>query len=1030
MPTHKPLKNARSALSRACALAGVAASFAVPLAFTSAAPVEPPLVTTAHPVLVPSSAITLPLEVRADDVSVWREGSEQRMFLKGDVRINVGYRQLRAAEAAVFLTPTQDGGENTFDVAIYLKGDVTVSEGVGKKATVTRSGDELLVTTRITKEVQLSGGTPRAQAMEENPVVARGDKLRNELLTRPPQLVHVPVITITETEKALQRGWIARGPGNKIVVGPGEALALQPGGEGTTAGQAPPLPPPKVTGRPQILATADEVSGKVIDGEQVVVARGNFFLMRTTPDEKPPIILRAQHAVLFSPQGGADAATQPAGADRSLPITAAYVEGDVTIEYGTYTVRATRIFYDFTTDRAIMLDAVLSTYDETRNVPVYIRADELRQLARGEYHARSVRFSTSEFYTPHYHIGASSAYLQEITPQDETGAPVGQGVYAFRAKDITFNARNVPFFYWPYLTGDTRERPFPLQRLRAGYSRRYGMTLETDWNLFQLLGMTAPEGTRAKLNLDYWGKRGPGIGVDATRKTDDSESLLRSYLLQDRGDDRLGRDRKDLDVPDETRGRITARHRQQLDEKWSLTLEADYISDPNFLEQYFINEFESDKEHETVVYLKRAGETDAFTILGKFYLYDFTANADLVDDQFATEKKPEIKYWRIGDRFLDVFTYYAENGVANVEHMFTDYPPSTSGLQSLFPMIPAGQTFREYYRGLGWRDGSVLRADSRHEITMPFQMGDVKIAPYVTGRITAWDEEFPESAGNGSTVRLWGAAGVRTSMQFWRVYENVRSGFWDINGIRHIIEPQVNVFIAGSNEHSADLQPYDRDVEGISDISAVELTLRQKFQTKRGVPGNFRNVDWLVINTSFVSYFDDPEKGPFFRGQPLRGAYFYSRPELSLVRDSVYIEMIRRIGERVRWITEANINLEDGRLEHYANGLIVDQSPHLAWFLGNRYVNARDSSEWTLALDYKLTEKYNLIAAQSYDTGLSKNIFSSVTLVRKFPRLTGALTVSYDANVDDVSFVVSVWPEGFPEVGIGSSSLRSRGPGN
>ena len=62
-----------------------------------------------------------------------------------------------------------------------------------------------------------------------------------------------------------------------------------------------------------------------------------------------------------------------------------------------------------------MLDATLSTEDQIRNVPLYMRANEIRQLSRGEYAAKKVTFSTSEFHTPHYAIGASEVYLHDVT---------------------------------------------------------------------------------------------------------------------------------------------------------------------------------------------------------------------------------------------------------------------------------------------------------------------------------------------------------------------------------------------------------------------------------------------------------------------------------------------------------------------------------------------------------------------------------------------------------------------------------------
>jgi hypothetical protein len=556
------------------------------------------------------------------------------------------------------------------------------------------------------------------------------------------------------------------------------------------------------------------------------------------------------------------------------------------------------------------------------------------------------------------------------------------------------------------------------------------LSLLTDWDIFGLAGQTAPDGMRADLNLDYFGKRGPGAGVQGSWQTDDNRGLLRTYALMDHGSDRLGRDREDLPPEDEFRGRATLRDQRELGNGLTLQLEASYISDPTFLEQFFQREFDTDKEQETSIYLKKQGETDALTLLGKFSLFDFTATADQIDDQFSTEKKPEIKYWRIGDSFLDMFTYYSESGFANVNHAFTDFTPAQLGLQSSFLSPPANQvpsntTYRQYLLANGWTGGNVLRGDTRHEINMPLKFGDARFTPYLTGRVTAWDDSFPDTETGDTTTRLWGGAGIRSSMQFWQTYENVQSTFFDVNRVRHIIEPQFNVFVAGSDVQRADLQPFDRDVEGISGASGTQLTLAQKWQTKRGPEGRQRDVDWIVLNISWNYFWNQDDTGTFFQQNPLRGFYLQSRPELSLVQNSVNVDGIWRIGERVRLMGEFDFSTDERRIEQFAAGIAVDQTSNLSYFFGNRYIRALDTDEWTVAMDYHITKKYELIAAQSYDFQARSNILSSLTVIRRLPRFNTALTVTYDANNADTSVVFSAWPEGYPATGFGTTQTGS-----
>lgn len=1062
--------------------------------------VDPAISPTVNPTLAPTSSIQLPLVLSADESSVWKSSATQEQFqlLSGHVNVKIAYRTIKGDQAALWLTPSREGGENTYDVAVYLAGNVQVKEGDSARSTTT-IGKELLVTTRIARNVQYFGPAPVSRVGEDSAVFKRGNELRHELLDHPAPPFYLPqMFTTTSAEAALQSGWIARDHNNHFVPGPGEIQVVLdthgnpiPGAVPSAATQ-PAKPPPQLF----IVAGPEPMTGYIQGNERVVVGR-NPYALYYARDGKPPIEFRAHYMVSFSPNvEEKDAATEPAtrtaasaggvagaqiapgsttasgpasrpaggGAnekEKAPVVTGIYFEGDVTIDQGDQLmVRAERIYYDFTSKRAIMLDATLSTVDEVRNIPLYMRAAEIRQLSRSEFAARKATFSTSEFHTPHYHIGASSIYLRDVTPVVPSSAARGaQGVaggagggggfdlglaapgggggpalaertFEFEARDATINIQGVPVFYWPMLSGDTAKNEIPLRTIRISNSRTYGLSLMTDWDLFGLMGQPEPKGVRTDLNLDYFGKRGPAAGVQANWVFDDDHGLLRSYAILEQGTDRLGNQREDITPSQNTRGRITLRDQRDLGDGLTLQLEGSYVSDPTFLEQFFQREFDTDKEHETSIYLKKQGETDALSLLGKFNAMGFTASADQVDDQFTTEKKPEIKYYRIGDSLLDLFTYYSESSASYLDTKITNFTPGELGLLPQFmappaSLVPVNTKYRDYYRTLGFTTSDVLRADTRHEIDMPLQIGDAKVTPYISGRFTFWDESFPDLTGTGAgsggdTTRAWGAAGIRSSMTFWHVYNEAESIFLDVHRLRHIIEPQFNLFIAGANQDRSELQPFDRDVEGIFTGSGTQIALRQKWETKRpnnndpSSPDHWRNVDWITLNIAWNQYWNKDENSAFFPLSSVRGFYFASRPELSLVANSIDVDGTWRVGEHFRLMGEANYGLDSHRIEQFATGLAVDQTSTLSYFIGNRYIQALNTDEWTVALDYMLTSKYQLIAAESYDFQGSRNILTSFTVIRHLPRFNTALTITYDANNSDTSVVFTAWPEGLP----------------
>jgi len=265
-----------------------------------AANVEPTIIPSVHATLVPTSAIQVPLRLTADQTSVWRNDLEQRMLLSGRVSVLVGYRQLQADHAAVWLTPSRESGESTLDVAIYLAGNVQVREGNSANSTLT-VGKELLVTTRVSQGAQLAGN-PVSKSEEDSPIVKRGNEIRTELLARRLAPLHVPQIVFTPAEEALQAGWIARGPDNRIIPGPGDIQVVRDaqGNITSVAAAAPPGAAKPTRPRPNIFATGDDTRTLQVGNELVTILPGAYLLM-DRQDGRPPLEFRAQRLVAFSP---------------------------------------------------------------------------------------------------------------------------------------------------------------------------------------------------------------------------------------------------------------------------------------------------------------------------------------------------------------------------------------------------------------------------------------------------------------------------------------------------------------------------------------------------------------------------------------------------------------------------------------------------------------------------------------------------------------------------------------------------------
>ena len=84
------------------------------------------------------------------------------------------------------------------------------------------------------------------------------------------------------------------------------------------------------------------------------------------------------------------------GTVQAEAIEGMYLEGGVRASDGEYTVRGSSVYYDLPNNQALLMDAVLRTYTRSsRTLPVYARAEEMRQIASDQWTATRATISTS-----------------------------------------------------------------------------------------------------------------------------------------------------------------------------------------------------------------------------------------------------------------------------------------------------------------------------------------------------------------------------------------------------------------------------------------------------------------------------------------------------------------------------------------------------------------------------------------------------------------------------------------------------------
>lgn len=683
-------------------------------------------------------------------------------------------------------------------------------------------------------------------------------------------------------------------------------------------------------------------------------------------------------------------------------VSEIYVSGDVLLREGQRTIRAAELYYDLENKRGLARNAVMRTFDATRNIPVYVRAKELRQLGDSRFEADDVSLTTSEFWTPQISAKASKVRVIDTIKEADTDGQTRDSNYSAQMKDVRFKYYDMTVLRLPGMRSNLLNPTVPLKSIRVGRDSTFGASVETQWFLGRILGLREPEGTDSTLFLDYYDKRGPGGGVAVEYERENYFGRVLGYAIDDHGEDRLGRTRKNIEVPDELRGRFAFQHRQFLPDDWQLTAEASYLSDKNFLEQFYRQEFYAGKEPETLLHLKRIEDNRALAFLGKVRINDF---------QDEVEELPSAEYHWTGQSFFDDrFVFFSDSQASRLRYRF-------------------GEDRR------GEPDDFFAFTQTRNEVDMPLALGDSKVVPFVAGTLgyddgAGFHRELDEPSFESEDTVVIGEAGVRTSTQpFWRLYPDVESELWDLHGMRHSIRPSLTAVTYAASDEVAD----QRDT--------LDLGIYQKWQTKRGPVANRQVVDWLDLDVDFVWVTDAGEEtsGPdqFLWNQPFiplinrAGNQVPPRDRRSTdlfgpQRNYTSAAMTWRVSETTSVLGDVYLDMQSADVKQADIGFSRLCWPNLSYFIGSRYLRDIDnglgehgSNAVTFALTYVLDPRYTLVFAEQYDSDYGANIRSDLTLIRKYHRVNFAVTLSADDSLDEERIIFSLWPEGVPELAIG-----------
>lgn len=501
-------------------------------------------------------------------------------------------------------------------------------------------------------------------------------------------------------------------------------------------------------------------------------------------------------------------------------------EGNVTLQSDGGYWRGEQLQYNFQTGEVKAHDFKVGV------PPVYIAGRELEGNQTNQvYTIKDARITTDDIADPGYFVRAKRVTLIP-----------GKLV---EADNATLYLGDVPVMVLPKYSRNLRRHPSHFY-FTPGYRSMYGPYLLGSYR------WQATTNVSTAMNLDYRLKRGVGFGPDVSYDFDRwGAGALTGYYTQDNDP---GRTIEGKEITDD-RYRIRFSHQAIIRTNLTATASLHKQSDPRIVRDFFETEYREDPQPQSFLEIEQLWPNFSLNLLASEQFNSFFQ---------AVERSPDLKLTAIRQRL----------GVS--------------------PLFYEGETSAAYLRfqpGLGssTNDYSAFRADTFHQLLLPqTYFGWLNFVPRVGGRFTHYGETEGGGIDRDSQDRAVFNTGAELSFKAHRIWHNARSSFWEVDGIRHIIQPSVNyVFVPDPTAAPRELPQFDTElqtlrlmpidfpdfnaIDSIDSQNVLRLTLRNKVQTKRageidnllnwGLYTDFR-IDPRSDQDSFADLFSDLDLKP------------------------------------------------------------------------------------------------------------------------------------------------------------------------
>ena len=621
-------------------------------------------------------------------------------------------------------------------------------------------------------------------------------------------------------------------------------------------------------------------------------------------------------------------------------------------------------------------------------------------------------------------------------------------------------------FYWPTLSTDLEKPTYYVDNVRLRHDNIFGYQALFKLDAFQVFGIDRPKGVKWDLDLDYLSERGFGYGTGIEYGTDhffsiagptDRQGFDAWFISSDHGFDNLGQDRRHIDPEEDFRGKVVWDQRQHIAggllDNWTLQTEVGWLSDRTFLEEYYEDEWDNNKDLTTGVRLKRTFDNQSLSL---------EANAQINDFFTQTQWLPRLDHYWLGQPLLGDNLTWFEHCVGRLcqhrrcdESYDTDpaVPPGFEYERSANASACPGKTTPTATRSLATVSDSLrARKSIGRSMRLPSRSSPTALANSATGAKTSTASDSnarwvrPVSAPafrsgmptristtksststasrtkSSSTSRRLSPAQTRTSLAcpFTTNSTTIRSKTSAVvcssnpsaarspERITFLVlvpvcrRPSIRNSIRGFYAHalrSGKTSVTSPSDEIADDLIAIRTGMHHRLQTKRGAPGEEHIVDWVTFDAN-ATIFPKAE-----------------RDDAGASVGMLDYDFRWNIGDRTSVLSDGYADTFGDGLRTASIGVLLNRPARGNFYLGFRAADGLFVADVISAtINYRMSDKWIGSSTSSIDFGPTHYTGETFGFTRVGESLLTTLGASVDASKSTVGIHFLVEPRFLPKL--------------